>query len=72
MDEAHNATGITVKAKLGSVVANAADDATGNFLHVNVSLGADLAGDDDGAGGHEGLAGAADVSTLAGTPLGAI
>ena len=61
MDEAHNAAGVAVKAKLGAVVADAADDATGDFLYVDIGLGANLAGDNDGAGGHEGLAGAADV-----------
>ena len=61
VDEAHNAAGVAVKAKLGAVVADAADDATGDFLYVDIGLGANLAGDNDGAGGHEGLAGAADV-----------
>ena len=61
VDEAHNAAGIAVKTELGTVVANAADNAASDFLHVDVGLGANLAGDDDGAGGHEGLAGAADV-----------
>ena len=61
VDEAHNAAGVAVKTELGTVVANAADDAAGDFLYVDVGLGANLAGDDDGAGGHEGLAGAADV-----------
>ena len=70
VDEAHDAAGIAVKAKLGAVVANAADNATGNFLHVNVCLGADLASDDDGAGGHEGLAGAADVFHVGGHAVG--
>ena len=62
VDEAHNAAGVAVKTELGAVVANAADDAAGDFLYVDVGLGANLAGDDDRAGGHEGLAGAADVS----------
>ena len=61
VDEAHDAAGVAVKTELGTVVANAADNATGDFLNVYVGLGANLAGDDDGAGGHEGLAGAADV-----------
>lgn len=61
MDEAHNAAGVAVKTELGTVVANAADNTAGDFLYVDVGLGANLAGDDDGAGGHEGLAGAADV-----------
>ncbi len=66
VDEVDNAAGIAVKTVLGAVVANAADNATGNFLHVDVGLGADLAGNDDGAGGHEGLAGAADVFDVGG------
>lgn len=61
VDEAHNAAGVAVKTELGTVVANAADNAAGDFLYVDVGLGANLAGDDDGAGGHEGLAGAASV-----------
>ena len=70
MDQAHNAAGIAVKTELCTVVADAADDAAGNFLHVDVGLGADLAGDDDGAGGHEGLAGAADVLNVGGHAVG--
>ena len=61
MDEAHDAAGVAVKTELGTVVANAAYNATGDLLHVDVGLSADLAGDDDGAGRHEGLAGATDV-----------
>ena len=70
VDEAHDTACIAVKAKLGAVVADAADDAAGNFLHVNVCLGADLAGDDDGAGGHESLAGATDVFHVGGHAVG--
>ncbi len=70
VDEAHNAAGIAVKTELCTVVANAADNATGNFLHIDVGLGADLAGNDDGAGGHEGLAGAADVLDVGGHAVG--
>ena len=70
VDEAHNTAGIAVEAELGAVVANTADNATGDFLHVDVGLGADLAGDDDGAGGHEGLTGAADVFDVGGHAVG--
>ena len=70
VDEAHNAAGVAVKTELGAVVANAADDAAGDFLYVDVGLGANLAGDDDRAGGHEGLAGAADVLHVGGHTVG--
>ena len=70
VDEAHDAAGVAVKTELGAVVADAADDAAGDFLHVDVGLGADLAGNDDGAGGHEGLAGAADVLHVGGHAVG--
>ena len=70
MDEAHNAAGVAVKTELGAVVANAADDAAGDFLYVDVGLGANFAGDDDRAGGHEGLAGAADVLHVGGHTVG--
>ena len=70
MDKAHNAAGIAVKTELGAVVADAANNATGDLLHVDVGLGADLAGNDDGAGGHEGLAGAADVLDVGGHTVG--
>lgn len=72
VDEAHNAAGVAVKTELCAVVANAADNATGNLLHVDVGLGADLAGNDDGAGGHEVSQAQRTFSTLAGTPLGAM
>ena len=61
MDEAHNAASVAVKTELGTVVADAADNTAGDFLYVDVGLGANLAGDDDSAGGHEGLTGATDV-----------
>ena len=70
MDEAHDAAGIAVKTELGAVVTDAADDAAGDFLHVDIGLGADFAGNDDGAGGHEGLAGATDVLHVGGHAVG--
>ena len=70
VDEAHDAAGIAVKTELGAVVADAADDAAGNFLYVDIGLGANLAGNDDGAGGHESLAGAADVLHVGGHAVG--
>ena len=70
VDEVHDAAGIAVKTELCAVVANAADNATGNLLYVDVGLGADLAGNDDGTGGHKGLAGAADVLNVGGHAVG--
>ena len=70
VDEVENTAGIAVEAELGAIVPDAADDLAGDVLDVDVGLGADLAGDNHGAGGDEGLAGAADVLELGGLAVG--
>ncbi|VWM24835.1 Uncharacterised protein [Collinsella intestinalis] len=70
VDEVEHAAGVAVKAELGAVVPDAADDLACDVLNVDVGLGANLAGDDHGAGGDEGLAGAADVLELGGLAVG--
>ena len=64
VDKVKHTAGVAVEAELGAVVPDAAHDLTRDVLDVDVGLGADLAGDDDGAGGDEGLACAADVLEL--------
>ena len=70
VDEVEDAAGLAVKAELCAVVANAADGVSGNLLDVHVGLGAHLSGHDDGSGGDEGLAGAADVLDVGGDAIG--
>ncbi len=64
VDKVEHAAGVAVEAELGAIVPDAAHDLARDVLNVDVGLGADLAGDDDGAGGDEGLACAADVLEL--------
>ena len=56
---AHDGAGVAVEAVLRAVVADGAHHVARDGLHVYVGLGANLAGDEDGAGGDERLAGAA-------------
>ena len=70
VDHVDDAAGLGVKAVLGAVVANAADDVAGDALDVEVGLGANLAGNDDGSRGHKGLAGAAHVVDVGGGAVG--
>ena len=70
VDQVKNAAGIAVKTVLGAVVANAADGLARDLLHVDVGLGAHLAGHDDGTGGGKGLDGAAHVVDVCGNAIG--
>ena len=57
VDARDHAAGVAVKAVLGAVVADFADDAAGDALDVDIAAGRDLAHDMDKAGGAGGLAG---------------
>ena len=57
VDVGNDAAGIAVKAVLGPVITDIADDFSGNFGDIHIALGADLAHDVDKAGGYRGLAG---------------
>ncbi len=59
VDGAHDGTGVAVEAVLRAVVADGAHHVARDGLHVHVGLGANLAGNEDGARGDERLAGAA-------------
>ena len=70
VDEAHDAARIAVKAVLGAVIADAANGVACDLLYVNISLRANLAGDDHGSGSHECLACATDVVNVGGYAVG--
>ena len=70
MDKAHDAAGLAVKTKLGAVVPDATDGIARDLLDIHVCLGANLAGNDDGAGGDKRLARAAHVVYVGGNAVG--
>ena len=59
-----DAAGVTVKAVLGTVIANAADDIAGDAGNVHIAVGGDLTHDVDKAGGAGGLTGHAGTGVL--------
>ena len=61
-----DAAGLAIETKLCAVVADAANYVASDLLHVDVCLGANLTGDDDGTGGDQGLARAANVLYVGG------
>ena len=60
---------MAVEAVLCPVVTDAADDVTRDLLHVDVSLGANLARDDDHTGGEKRLGSASHVFELGGNTV---